>query len=60
MYPGELYMVGYAPEKWKPADSLAVVRLMSWHGMASMQGDVEILIMQAIQKVRTYTLCFNM
>lgn len=47
--PMELWAIGRAIEPWTPADTLATVKLMSFHGLAQSQGDAEKLILQALR-----------
>ncbi|MBI5365913.1 MAG: penicillin acylase family protein [Planctomycetes bacterium] len=48
MRPLELLLVGYHPEPWTPADSLAVAQIMGYIGLAQVQQDTEKLIIQAL------------
>ncbi len=47
--PAELRLAGYQPEPWRPADSLLMVKLMAFLGLAQGQQDAEKWIIQAIQ-----------
>jgi len=46
----EFRLVGYRPEPWRIADTLLIVKLMSYLGLAQLQQDLEKLIIQAIHR----------
>ncbi len=46
------------PERWKVSDSLLVVCLSSYVGLAEMQSDVEKMILQSIQRVCDFFIYF--
>ena len=48
--PFEFKLMGYRPDDWTPADALLMVKLIGFVGLSQMQGDVEKLIVQLIQK----------
>ena len=47
--PFEFKLVGFKPEPWTPADTLATVKIMSYIGLAQTQQDVEKFIIQSIK-----------
>ncbi len=47
--PTELRLAGYQPEPWRTADSLLMVKLMTYVGLAQSQEDIEKWIIQAVQ-----------
>ena len=47
--PWEFRLLGYTPEPWTPADTLLVVGLMTYVGLAQSQQDLEKLLVQAVQ-----------
>ena len=49
MPPLEFMLVGYRPEPWALSDSLLMIKLMSYVGLAQSQQDVEKFLIQAIQ-----------
>ena len=48
--PFEFKLMGYRPDDWTPADALLMVKLIGFVGLSQMQGDMEKLIVQLIQK----------
>ena len=48
--PFEFKLMGYQPDDWTPADALLMVKLIGFVGLSQMQGDMEKLIVQLIQK----------
>ncbi|MBM3557186.1 MAG: penicillin acylase family protein, partial [Alphaproteobacteria bacterium] len=46
--PFEFRLVGYRPEPWRIADTLAIIALMGYAGLAQTQQDIEKFIIQAI------------
>ncbi len=48
--PFEFKLMGYRPDDWTAADALLMVKLIGFVGLSQMQGDVEKLIVQLIQK----------
>lgn len=47
--PFEFKLVGFKPEPWSPADTLVMVKIMSYIGLAQTQQDVEKFIIQSIK-----------
>ena len=47
--PWELRLLGVPHEPWRSADTLLTLRLMSFIGLAQAQGDVEVVILQALR-----------
>lgn len=48
--PLELILAGHRPEPWRPADCLAITKVMSYVGLAQSQGDTELLIAQLLRR----------
>jgi penicillin amidase len=48
--PWEFLLVGYVPAEWKPMDSVLLVALMPYPGLAELQVEAEKTIIQAIKK----------
>lgn len=47
--PWELRLLGLPKEPWTAADTLLTLRLMSFVGLAQAQGDVEVVLLQALR-----------
>ncbi|MEE2828507.1 MAG: penicillin acylase family protein, partial [Myxococcota bacterium] len=47
--PWELRLLGYRPEPWQVGDSLLLMRLIGWIGLAQSQGEIERLFMDLVQ-----------
>lgn len=47
--PWELRLLGYAPEPWLPADTIALSRVIGYVGLAQTQGDLEGLVIDMLR-----------
>jgi penicillin amidase len=51
--PLEFWLVDHRPAPWQPVDTLTLVRLLSYVGLAEIQIDTEKLLVQMLQRVPT-------